>query len=55
MSKVKFQNLWLLKGRPTFLIWFSYWDTRILELEDNEGSILITIFNFCWIINPKEE
>ncbi len=55
MSKLKFYNLWAFKNRPKFLIWFNIVDLRCSELEDDYGSIIVTIFNFCWIINPKEE
>lgn len=51
---IKFYNLWQHKNRPKFLIWFNFIDFRNFDFEDYEGSIIITIFNFCWIINPKE-
>jgi len=55
MSKIKFYNFWAIKDRPKFILWFDITDLRCSELEEDEGSLLITIFNFCWIINPKEE
>jgi hypothetical protein len=54
MSNIKFYNLWT-RNRPKFIIWFEIIDFQCSELEEDEGSLILTIFNLCWIINPKEE